>query len=144
MRIVMLKLLRRALWIGLLLVPAVATYYIAKTAYVPGPIRLFHSHAESFRAFAERVRAGEPVNAERSRSIGCYECTISVDGDYLFFYISNLPPEPVQLIGCRLHQGHQNPEQHPSRILARPAYAHYMTYRFEMLDNDWFYWEYDF
>jgi hypothetical protein len=144
----MKKAIRRlalvTVYAALVFVPLGCTYFVTKMIYVPSPIRIFRHREKSFREYVELVRRGAPQAELRAHHLAQYDLTITVDGPYVFFAFANMAPLPNELIGCRLHQDYKDPAQHPSRVLAEPQYKHLKTYRFELLDSDWFYWEFDF
>jgi len=124
-----------------LLLTAAGTYLVARLIYVPTPIRIFRANAAPFREYVELIRKGEKPGM--TQGLAPYELRISVDDTYVLFMFPNLPPEPVVLIGCRWRPI-KDQHDHPSQILGDPKQGTRMTYRFAMLDSDWFYWEYDF
>jgi hypothetical protein len=117
---------------GLLMLSAYLSYLCTRAKLVPAPIRAFRSNPTPFRAFVASVRKGDqehPTSDLRGVS------RIRIESNYVFFIFANLPPDSIQVIGCSLQAEEEN--------LAIPLLDRQKTFRFERLEPQWFYWEYD-
>jgi hypothetical protein len=71
---------------------------------------------------------------ERLKACGVSD--LRLESDYALFIFAGRPPDAIEVLGCPLR-----PNQRPSAIPSR--YAKRNTYRFEMIDSQWFYWQFE-
>lgn len=122
----------------LMIVSCSGTFLLTRSTWVREPVRTFYSNPSLFEMTWRHIQSEGPdskaLEMDKARLGVRY---YSVEKGYVFFYIPNLPPDAMEVYGCSLDEKHR-----PESVIYR--FPDRNTFEFNVLDNHWFYWLYDY
>jgi hypothetical protein len=112
-------------------------YSLARHKYEPGPIRAFKQDPRPFLDCLEGVRQGGARSVKVTSKLAAHGVThIGLEANCVVFVFEGLPPDATEIIGCPLQ-----PNADPNRIVHEMPERR--TFQFIVIEDAWFYWEYD-
>ena len=112
------------------------TFTLTRSTLVPFPVRMFQSDPGAFRDCFDLISRNETQGRVTATLASHGVSHIRIDHDYVFFIFKGLPPDAIEVIGRPLRQ-----DQHPWTLPGH--YINRNTFRFERLDHEWFYWQFE-
>jgi hypothetical protein len=123
--------------LGVLVLTWYLSYLVTRTAWVPAPIRAYYSNSEAFSRQVAAIRRDGPKAGRVTTELASYGVRyIGLESDCVVFIFAGMPPDAIEVLGCPLQHS-----RHPSGIIT--DFNNRNTYSFVMLNNEWFYWQYD-
>jgi hypothetical protein len=122
---------------GLMVLAVFCTYTLTRCSFVRAPLRAFYSDPGAFRDYVDAWKQGDARESGVGRALASHGVSsIRVESNYVFFIFPGLPPDAYEVIGCPLEEGLE-PTDLPR------SYTNRKTFHFEMIDREWFYWQFD-